>query len=128
MIYGAHLVLYSRNAEADRKFLRDVLQFPAVDAGHGWLIFGLPPAEAAVHPQEGGAPAAAGEAPILRADFYLMCEDLAACVKSLEEKHVKCAPVQRERWGMRTSISLPSGGSIGLYQPAHPTALGRQPA
>jgi catechol 2,3-dioxygenase-like lactoylglutathione lyase family enzyme len=110
---GAHVILYSNNAEADRAFLRDVLEFPSVDAGHGWLIFKLPPAEAAVHPTEGPD----------RAELYLMCEDLDATIKSLADKSVTCGSVDEERWGRKTTIRLPGGGEIGLYQPRHPTAL-----
>jgi hypothetical protein len=110
---GAHVILYSNNAEADRAFLRDVLEFPSVDAGHGWLIFKLPPAEAAVHPTEGPD----------RAELYLMCEDLDATIKTLADKKVTCGSVDEERWGRKTTIRLPGGGEIGLYQPRHPTAL-----
>jgi catechol 2,3-dioxygenase-like lactoylglutathione lyase family enzyme len=122
MITGAHVLLYSRNADADRAFLRDVLQLHFVDAGHGWLIFRLPPAEAAVHPAEAGtAPAATDEA--LRADLYLLCDDLEAQIKTFKEKGVLCTGVATERWGIRTTIVLPSGGRLGLYQPTHPTAF-----
>ncbi len=110
---GAHVILYSNNAEADRAFLRDVLEFPSVDAGHGWLIFKLPVAEGAVHPTEGPD----------RAELYLMCEDLDAMIKSLGDKKVTCGSVDEERWGRKTTIRLPGGGEIGLYQPRHPTAL-----
>jgi len=122
MFTGAHVLLYSRDADADRQFLRDVLGFRAVDAGHGWLIFALPPAEAAVHPAD-----SPGDSPedgdILGAHLYLMCADVEAAVKSLSAKKVACGPLSRERWGIRTTIPLPSGGHIGLYQPLHPTAL-----
>jgi hypothetical protein len=112
-IRGAHIILYSHDADADRAFLRDVLEFPWVDAGHGWLIFKLPPAEAAVHPADGPA----------GAELYLMCDDLQAAMKSLADKNVSCSAVSQERWGLRTTIRLPSGGQIGLYQPAHASAL-----
>jgi hypothetical protein len=122
MINGAHLLLYSTDADADRAFLRDVLQFRSVDVGRGWLIFALPPSELAVHPIEDaeGRKRAAGE--MLGAELYLMCDDVRATVKALETKHVKCAALAEEPWGIRTSIPLPSGGRIGLYQPTHPTA------
>jgi len=113
MISGAHVVIYSRNAEADRAFFRDVLGFKSVDAGHGWLIFALPPTEAAFHP--------AGDD---RHELYFMCEDLESEMSSLTKKGVACSAVKRERWGSITQIQLPGGGHIGLYQPAHPTALG----
>lgn len=112
-ISGAHVILYSNDAEADRAFFRDVLEFPAVDAGHGWLIFKLPPAEVAMHPAESEP----------YAEFYLMCDDLQSTIESLAARHVTCTPLEKERWGLRTSIRLPSGSRIGLYQPMHPTAL-----
>jgi catechol 2,3-dioxygenase-like lactoylglutathione lyase family enzyme len=114
MIIGAHVLLYSKDPEADRAFFRDVLEFRSVDAGGGWLIFALPPAEAALHPADGDS---------LQAAFYLMCDDLQAMINSFEAKNVKCTAIAKERWGIRTTIRLPSGGELGLYQPAHPTAL-----
>jgi hypothetical protein len=84
-----------------------------VDAGHGWLIFKLPPAELAVHPADGDN----------ATDLYLMCDDLQAVIASLAARSVTCGPVEQARWGSKTSIRLPGGGRIGLYQPAHPTAL-----
>jgi len=113
MIFGAHVVIYSKGAEADRAFLRDVLGFRSVDAGHGWLIFALPPAEAAVHP------AAENERP----ELYLMCDDLKAEIAALAKKAVQCSEVEEARWGSITKIRLPGGGEVGLYQPKHPTAL-----
>ena len=113
MIFGAHVVVYSKDAEADRAFLRDVLGFKSVDAGHGWLIFALPPAEAAVHPAEEGG----------RHELYLMCDDLGAEVASLAAKSVQCSEVQQARWGSIVKIQLPGGGEVGLYQPKHPTAI-----
>jgi hypothetical protein len=114
MISCAHIVLYSKDAEADRNFFRDILHFPSVDAGHGWLIFALPPAEAAFHPSEQNGPH----------ELYLLCDDLAAEMKTLAEKGVVCSPVKKERWGTITKVKLPGGGEVGLYQPSHPTALG----
>ncbi len=114
MILGAHVIVYSKDAEADRAFFRDVLGFKSVDAGHGWLIFALPPAEAAVHPDEGNN----------RHELYLMCDDLKAEMSALGKKGVACSEVHNERWGSITRIKLPSGAQIGLYQPKHPTALG----
>jgi len=115
MITGAHVIVYSKNPEADRAFFRDVLKFRSVDAGHGWLIFGLPPAEAAFHPSEKNNVH----------ELYFMCDDLKAARKSLEEHKVPCGPVKEERWGSLIEFTLPGGGHIGLYQPKHPTALGR---
>jgi hypothetical protein len=117
---GVHLLIYSTDADADRAFLATVLDLKSVDAGRGWLIFGLPPAEIAVHPADGEAP---GDG-MLSAHVYLMCEDVNATIASLAAKGVQCPAVQTERWGLRTSIPLPSGGALGLYQPLHPTALG----
>ena len=114
MIDGAHLILYSRDAEADRAFFRDVLGFDAVDAGHGWLIFALPPSEAAFHPAENQ-----------RTELYLMCGDLSATMAELKIKGVRLGAVHEERWGMVTSFSLPGGGAVGLYQPKHPRATSR---
>jgi len=113
MIFGAHVIVHSKDAEADRAFFRDVLGFPSVDAGHGWLIFALPPAEAAIHPAEDTA----------RHELYLMCDDLKAEMASLKKNGVVFSEVQEERWGSITKIRLPGGGEVGLYQPKHPTAL-----
>jgi hypothetical protein len=114
MIFGAHVIVYSKDAAADRAFLRDVLGFGSVDAGHGWLIFALPPAEVAVHPAD------ANERP----ELYLMCDDLRAEIATLKEKGVECSEMQEARWGSIVKIGLPGGGEVGLYQPKHPTALG----
>jgi catechol 2,3-dioxygenase-like lactoylglutathione lyase family enzyme len=124
MITGTHILLNSENAEADRAFFRDVLGFRSVDAGHGWLIFAAPPTEAAIHPVEraGGHEVDDG-CSILGAVVYLMCDDLEAELKRLKEKKVKCSPIERQRWGITTTIRLPSGGGLGLYQPMHPTAI-----
>ena len=113
MISGAHVVLYSKSAEADRAFFRDVLDFKSVDAGHGWLIFALPPAEAAFHPAEKND----------LHELYFMCDDLKSTMESLQTQKVNYGPVQEERWGSVTTIALPGGGKIGLYQPKHPTAI-----
>jgi catechol 2,3-dioxygenase-like lactoylglutathione lyase family enzyme len=117
MIAGAHVILYSKDPEADRAFFKDVLGFPAVDAGHGWLIFALPPAEAAFHPAVEND----------RHEFYLMCDDVEAEIRTLASKDVSCSAVVEERWGSLTRITLPGGGEVGLYQPKHPTALDRKP-
>ena len=117
MIFGAHTILYSTDAEADRAFLRDILGFPSVDAGNGWLIFQLPPAELAVHP------AADND----HHELYLMSNDLAADVAALQSKGVPCSDVQEARWGSIVKLRLPGGGSVGLYQPKHPSALASTP-
>lgn len=113
MIFGTHIVLYSKDADADRAFLRDTLGLASVDAGRGWLIFALPPAEAAIHPAEESN----------RHELYLMCDDLRAEILSLGKKGVRCSEVHEARWGTITKIQLPGGGEIGLYQPKHPIAL-----
>jgi hypothetical protein len=115
MIFGAHLILYSKDAEADRKFLAEILAMESVDAGHGWLIFALPPAEVAVHPAD-----------LPGAEIYLMCSDLNAEMESLAARGATCTPVEEARWGSITRISLPSGGQIGLYQPRHPLAINQR--
>ena len=114
MIFGAHVVLHSTDAESDRAFLAEVLNLSSVDAGGGWLIFALPPAEAAVHPAE--TPSTA---------LYFLCDDLAAEMQSLAARGVTCSAVEQARWGSVTNIRLPSGAEVGLYQPRHPTALTR---
>lgn len=121
MIIGAHLLLYTTDPDVDRAFFRDVLGFGSVDAGHGWLIFGLPPSEMALHPAGDGD----GPPGIVPASLYFMCDDVAATVRWLESKGVTCTPLATERWGIRTAFRLPSGGEVGLYQPTHPTALER---
>jgi len=113
MIIGAHIILYSKDAEADRNFLRDVLGFKHVNAGHGWLIFALPPSEAAVHPADENG----------KHELYLMCDDLKAEIAALASNGVQCSKIHQERWGSLTHIQLPGGGQLGLYQPKHPTAF-----
>ena len=108
-ITGAHSIIYSSDAEADRAFLRDVLGLKGVDAGGGWTIFGLPPAEVAVHPAEGND----GH------ELYLMCDDVAAFVAEMKAKGVACGPVQDLRWGRLTEVTLPGGGKLGVYEPRH---------
>jgi hypothetical protein len=116
MIFGAHVILFSKDAEADRAFIRDVLRFDSVDAGHGWLIFKIPPAELAVHPaDEKGSH-----------ELYLMCDDLKAEIAALEDKGIQCSKVEEQRWGSITKVRLPGGSELGLYQPKHRMALGIQ--
>jgi catechol 2,3-dioxygenase-like lactoylglutathione lyase family enzyme len=116
MIFGAHVIVYSRDAAADRAFIKDVLGFSSVDAGQGWLIFALPPAEVAVHPDEAGD----------RHELFLMCDDLGAEMQALAKKGVRFSEVQEARWGSITHIRLPGGGELGLYQPKHQSALARR--
>ena len=111
MITGAHAIVYSRDPDGVRTFLRDVLELPSVDAGGGWLIFALPPAEVAAHPTD-GAPSC---------ELYLMCDDIDATVDELRRKGVSFTrPIAEERWGSVTAIALPGGGELGLYEPKHP--------
>ena len=121
MINGAHFLLYSKDPDADRTFLRDVLEFESVDAGRGWLIFALPPAEIAVHPAEDDGPAA--DDAVVGAALYLICDDLRTTMKQLQPKKVKFAAAKEQPWGTVTTFPLPSGARIGLYQPKHPTAI-----
>lgn len=113
MITGVHALIYVRHAHDVRAFFRDVLGWRSVDAGQGWLVFGLPPAELAVHPAEAESH-----------ELYLMCDDLQRTVADLERKGVTLAhPVREEPWGPVTAITLPGGSMLGLYEPRHPTAL-----
>ena len=109
MITGAHAILYSKNADADRAFIHDVLRFPSVDVGGGWLIFGLPPSEVAVHPSEGGT----------AHELYLLCDDVQAFVGEMARRGIACSPVQNRGWGLLTNLTLPGGGALGVYQPRH---------
>ncbi|WP_142144175.1 VOC family protein [Streptomyces sp. SLBN-31] len=115
MINGAHMVIHSRDAEADRRFLRDVLGWAYVDAGHGWLIFEAPPTEVACHPTE-GEPAH---------ELMLMCDDLDATVAELTRAGVEFPrPVQDVSWGRVTAFRMPGGGEIAVYEPRHPRPRG----
>ena len=116
MIYGAHLLVYSKDAAADRAFFRDVFRWDTVDAGSGWLIFALPPAEAAVHPA--GHPST---------ELYLMSTDLAADMRMLESRGVLLSEVEEARWGSVTRFRLPGGAQVGLYQPTHPSPIAPMP-
>ena len=109
MITGAHSIIYSTNPSADRAFLRDVLKMPHVDVGEGWLIFGLPPAEVAVHPSSKND----------LHEFYLMCTDVDAFVADMKWHGITCEPVQAMGWGRLTQVRLPGGGKLGVYQPRH---------
>jgi catechol 2,3-dioxygenase-like lactoylglutathione lyase family enzyme len=115
MITGAHAIIFTRDADAVRTFLRDVLEFPSVDAGDGWPVFALPPAELAAHPGEGAG----------HHELYLMCDDIHATVAELEGRGVRFSgPISDERWGLVTTITMPDGGELRLYEPRHPTAVG----
>jgi len=146
MINGAHIVLYTTDAEADRAFFRDVLTFPSVDAGHGWLIFALPPAEAAFHDLDKQSwdkqswdkqsrdkksldkksldeksPEQNDANQNTRHELYLMCDDLAATLRDLKSKNVPVSATTEQRWGSLATLTLPSGNKLGIYQPKHPT-------
>ena len=110
MIIGSHTIIYSTDAEGDRAFLNNVLKMPSVDVGQGWLIFGLPPSEVAVHP--------ASENDGVH-EFYLMCDDVAEFIAEMQSQNVECSPVHEEYWGLLTQVTLPGGGSLGVYQPHH---------
>jgi predicted enzyme related to lactoylglutathione lyase len=113
MINGGHVIIYSRDAEADRAFFRDVLGYPHVDAGGGWLIFKLPPAEIAVHPTDGTE----------SHEFYLMCDNVAATLEELTARGVEFTqPITDAGWGLLTRFRLPGGGEIGMYEPRHERA------
>jgi hypothetical protein len=111
MINGAHAIIYSRQPEADRAFLRDVIGLPYVDAGGGWLIFALPPSEVAVHPSD--------DDDSEKHELYLTCEDIQAFTSGMKARSIACDPVQDEGWGLLTHLSLPGGGKLGVYQPRH---------
>lgn len=109
MIIGAHAIIYTKDAEADRAFLSDVIGLSSVDVGGGWLIFALPPSEVALHPSE-------------RNDvheLYLMCDDVDAFIAEMLAKKVRCSTIKEERWGRLTEVALPGGGKVGVYQPLH---------
>ena len=114
MIRGAHVILYSSDADADRTFLQDLLGLGNVDAGGGWLILQLPPAEVAVHPAESSG----------AVELYLVCDDVDATVAELDARGVRLTgPVSDQGWGRLTGIRLPGGGTVGLYEARHPTAF-----
>lgn len=109
MIHGAHSIIYSKDPDADRAFLRDVLKLPNVDVGDGWLIFGLPPAEVAVHPSDKNDVH----------EFFLMCDDINEFVAAMNEHNISCASVTDQGWGLLTQVMLPGGGKLGVYLPRH---------
>ena len=109
MIIGAHAIIYSTNSDADRAFLCDVLKLPNVDVGDGWLIFGLPPSEVAVHPSD--------ENDVH--EFYLMCDSVDAFIAEMKKHNIACAAAQNLGWGVLTQLTLPGGGKLGVYEPRH---------
>jgi catechol 2,3-dioxygenase-like lactoylglutathione lyase family enzyme len=115
MITGIHALIYTKDADKDRAFFRDVLGFKGVDAGEGWLIFKLPPAELGVHPADDASEFH---------ELYLMCDDVKQTVGALAAKGITCTAVHDEGWGLVTMVTLPGGSKMGMYQPRHPTAIG----
>jgi catechol 2,3-dioxygenase-like lactoylglutathione lyase family enzyme len=114
VVTGVHAIIHTSDPDGTRAFLSDVLGFESVDAGGGWLIFALPPAELAAHPTDGPS----------RQELYLMCDDLHATVEELKGKGVEFVePVTEARWGLLTGFQLPGGGKLGLYEPRHPSPL-----
>jgi hypothetical protein len=111
VITGVHAIVFSEDAAATREFFGETLSLPSVDAGGGWLIFALPPAELATHPTEES----------VRHELYLMCDDLHATVEELQQKGVEFTrEIVEERWGLTTAFRLPGGGEMALYEPRHP--------
>ena len=110
MINGAHAIIYSNDAEADKEFFKNVLKLTNVDVGRGWLIFGLPPSEIAVHPAENNEG---------KQELYLMCDDIKAFVDEMSRHNISCSELQDQGWGILTQLTLPGGGSLGVYQPRH---------
>jgi catechol 2,3-dioxygenase-like lactoylglutathione lyase family enzyme len=130
VINGTHIVLYTTDADADRAFFRDVLDFACVDAGHGWLIFALPPAEAAFHDldRQSWDKKSLGQNDAKqnsRHELYLMCDDLAATLRDLKSNNVPVSAITEQRWGSLATLTLPSGSKLGIYQPKHPSPTRR---
>jgi hypothetical protein len=123
MINGVHLLLYSRDPEADRVFFRDILGFQSVDAGEGWLIIALPPAELGIHPGDGKFVEHHADHDLSGSVIFLMCDDLRTTIASLQGKGVNTTEIVEAGWGITTSVRLPGGGGLGLYQPRHATAV-----
>ena len=109
MITGAHSIMYSSDAKADVEFFKNVLKFKNVDVGHGWLIFGLPPSEIAVHPSDENG----------HYEFYLLCDNIQAFIEEMSGKGISCSPVETQRWGSITRLTLPGGGKLGVHEPKH---------
>ncbi len=110
MITGAHAIIYSKNPEADRNFLKNVLKLSHIDAGGGWLIFELPPTELAVHPSDKNN----------RHEFYFICDDIQGFRAEMEQSNIDCSEVKDEGWGLLLNITLPGGGELGIYEVRHP--------
>jgi hypothetical protein len=109
LLSGAHVVLYSRNHEADRNLLRDVFELPHVDVGHGWLIFGLPASEVAVHPSDESG----------KHELHLITDDIETFVAEMQKRRIEMSPVQTQDWGLTSELTMPGGGTLGVYEPRH---------
>ena len=109
MINGIHFIIYSKDAEADKAFFKNIMKLTNVDVGHGWLIFGLPPAELAIHPASTNN----------HQEMYLMCDDIVDFVEKMSKHKIKCSKIQQQGWGQMVQITLPGGGKLGIYQPRH---------
>jgi len=109
MITGAHSIVYSTNSDADRAFFQNVLKLPSVDVGGGWLIFGLPPTEIAVHPSDKNGVH----------ELYLICNDVEVFMAEMERRGITCDPVVEQDWGLLTQVTLPGGSKLGVYEPRH---------
>lgn len=109
MISGIHVVIYSKNAEADKAFFKDVLKFTNIDVGHGWLIFGLPPSELAIHPSSDNE----------HHEMYLMCDNIHLFVEKMQKQKIDCGKIQDQGWGQLVQLTLPGSGKLGVYQPRH---------
>jgi hypothetical protein len=109
MITGVHTIIYSKDSAADLAFFRDVLKLSNVDVGHGWIIFGLPPSELAVHPSPEND----------KHELFLMCDDISAFVQEMAQHNILCDPIKDRGWGLLTQLILPGGGNLGVYQPRH---------
>lgn len=123
MIFGTHLLLYSRDPESDRAFFRDVLGLPHIDSGGGWLIFALPPAEMGVHPAEENLTQSHAGHDLATGTIYLMCDHLSQTLDELTSKGVDHTELREAEWGVATSIRLPGGANLGLYEPRHEVAV-----
>lgn len=125
MIFAAHFLLYSRDPEADRTFFRDVLGWSHVDSGEGWLIFALPPAEMGIHPADDNSTVSHADQQLATGTLYLMCDSLAETLAGLESKGFAHSPLREAEWGVASSIRLPGGSNLGLYEPRHALAVKR---
>jgi hypothetical protein len=115
MIHGAHVILFSKDVDRDRAFFKKVLKYPFADAGGGWLIFALPPAEIALHPSDESMH-----------QLYLMCDDVKDFIAKMKKHDLACSKIDEQRWGSITYLTLPSGAKLGVYQPKHASPLDKK--